>query len=158
MAARPKIPIPTQLKLWVLSVGRCEFPGCNTLVWRDDLTLKEDNFANIAHIVAASPKGPRGDVKKSTALSVSYENLMLVCLKHHKLIDGRNASTYTVEQLKEYKGKHEDRVRRQTAVGPENATTVVRFQANIRDRRVEVSVAQAYEALAPRYPADDKGV
>ncbi len=156
--SRLNIPDATRLKLWVLSGGRCEFPGCNELVWRDNLTLQEDNFAHVAHIVAASPDGPRGDDEKSPELQTDFDNLMLVCLTHSKLIDGRNAEKYSVEQLKEHKAKHEDRIRRQTAVGPENASTVVRFQANIRDRRVEVAIAQAYEALQPRYPADDKGV
>lgn len=155
---RLNIPDDVKLKLWAQSGGRCEFPGCNELVYRDGLTLKEDNFAHMAHIVAASPSGPRGDTEESPELQVDFDNLMLLCFDHHKLIDGKNATHYTIEQLREHKQNHEDRIRRQTAVGPEYATTVVRFQANIRDRRVEVSVPQAYEALHPRFPADDKGV
>jgi len=155
---RQKIPESVMLKLWVLSGGRCEFPSCNELVWRDDLTLKEDNFAHMAHIVAASPSGPRGDEELSPELQTDYDNLMLVCLKHSKLIDGRNEGDYTVEQLREYKTKHEERIRRQTSIGPESATTVVRFQSPIRDRKVTISRPQVYEALYPRFPADDKGV
>ncbi|MCX6753994.1 MAG: hypothetical protein NTV03_02995 [Candidatus Nomurabacteria bacterium] len=55
------IPQDVKLKLWVLSGGRCEFPGCNEYVWRDGLTLQEDNFSHMAHIVSDSPGGPRGD-------------------------------------------------------------------------------------------------
>jgi hypothetical protein len=29
---RPHIPIKTQLQLWVVSAGRCQFPGCNDFV------------------------------------------------------------------------------------------------------------------------------
>lgn len=157
-ARRKKIPAETMLKLWVLSGGRCEFPSCNELVWRDDITLKEDNFAHMAHIVAASPAGPRGDGTLSPELQIDYDNLLLLCAKHSKLIDGRNAENYTVEQLKDYKAKHEERIRRHTAIGPESATTVVRFQSPIRDRRVSISLPQVYGALYPRFPADDKGV
>ena len=146
------------LKLWVLSGGQYEFPSCNEMVWRDKLTLREDNFAHKAHIVAASPYGPRGDNELSPELEMNFDNLLLLCLKHSKLIDGKNADGYTVEQLRAYKSKHEDRIRRQTALGPENATTVVRFQSPIRDRRVAISKSQAYGALHPRFPADDKGV
>ncbi len=158
MSDRKKIPEAVMLKLWVLSGGRCEFPSCNELVWRDDLTLKEDNFAHMAHIVAASPKGPRGDNELSLEIQTDYDNLLLLCLKHSKLIDGKNSDGYTVEQLRECKTKHEERIRRQTSLGPENETTVVRFQSPIKDRRVSISKPQAYEALYPRFPADDKGV
>lgn len=157
MSDRKKIPEALMLKLWVLSGGRCEFPSCNELVWRDDLTLKEDNFAHMAHIIAASPNGPRGDEELSPELQTDYDNLLLLCLKHSRLIDGKNSGGYTVEQLREYKVRHEERIRRQTALGPENETTVVRFQSPIRDRRVSISKPQAYEALYPRFPADDKG-
>lgn len=146
------------LKLWVMSGGRCEFPCCNELVWRDELTLQEDNFAHMAHIIAASSNGPRGDEELSPELQIDYDNLLLLCLKHSKLIDGKNADAYTVEQLRDYKIKHEERIRRQTALGPESATTVVRFQSPIKDRRVEISRSQTYESLYPRFPADDKGV
>lgn len=146
------------LKLWVLAGGRCEFPSCNKIVWRDGLTLKEDNFAHIAHIVAASPAGPRGDAVKSKQLEVEFDNLILVCFDHSKLFDGKHQGEYTVEMLREYKTRHEDRIRRQTAIGPELATTVVRFMANIRERRVDISLAQAYEATQPRFPSDDKGL
>jgi hypothetical protein len=157
-ARRKKIPPETMLKLWVLSGGRCEFPSCNELVWRDDLTLKEDNFAHMAHVIAASPAGPRGDKTLSPKLQTDYDNLLLLCSKHSKLIDGRNSEGYTVEQLKDYKIKHEERIRRHTAIGPESATTVVRFQSPIRDRRVYISLPQVHGALYPRFPADDKGV
>lgn len=158
MADRQKIPPNVMLKLWVLSGGRCEFPSCNELVWRDELTLQEDNFAHMAHIIAASPNGPRGDENLSPELQTDYENLLLLCFNHSKLIDGKNSEGYTVEQLREYKAKHEERIRRQTSLGPESSTTVVRFQSPIKDRRVEISKPQAYESLYPRFPADDKGV
>ncbi len=157
-STRKNIPDHIALKLWVHAGGRCEFPSCNELVWRDKLTFKEDNFSHIAHIVAASPDGPRGKKDTSANLQVDFDNLMLVCLTHSKLIDGRNSSEYSTEQLREYKQKHEERIMRQTAIGPENATVPVRFQANIGERRVEVSKALTYQALYPLFPADDKGV
>jgi len=38
-------------------------------------------------------------------------NLMLLCLKHHKIIDG-DATTYTVEYLQIMKQQHEDKFRK----------------------------------------------
>ena len=155
---RPKIPEDVRLKLWVLSGGRCEFPGCNKPVWRDGLTLKDDNFAHMAHLVAASPDGPRGDRVLSPKLATNFSNLMLVCLDHSKLIDGKHRSDYTLEFLRKYKTKHEGRIRVQTAVGPDMATTVVRFLANVRERKMEISPSQAYEAIFPRFPSDERGI
>jgi len=155
---RPKIPEDVKLKLWVLSGGRCEFPGCNKYVWRDGLTLKEDNFAHMAHLVAASPDGPRGDKKLSPKLVSSFSNLMLVCLDHSKLIDGKHKSNYTLDFLRYYKAEHENRIKIQTGIGPDMGTTVLRFIANIKDRKMEITPTQAYEAIFPWFPSDEKGV
>jgi len=155
---RTKIPDDVRLKLWVLSGGRCEFPNCNDAVWCDDLTNKEDNFAHMAHIVASSPNGPRGDEELSQELQTDYENLMLVCLKHSRLIDGRNAGDYTIEQLREAKQKHEDRIQRQTAIGVEGPTAVFVFQSQIGDRRVVIAPSDSFSAIQTRPLADSKGV
>ena len=156
--SRPNIPEDVKLKLWVFSGGRCEFPGCNKPVWRDGLTLQDDNFAHMAHLVAASPDGPRGDKKLSPKLIKDFSNLMLVCLNHSKLIDGKHKSKYTLEFLRSYKAKHEERIRMQTAIGPDMATTVLQFVANIRERRMSISPSQAYDAIFPRFPSDEKGI
>lgn len=146
------------MKLWVKAGGRCEFPGCNEEVWRDGLTMQEDNFAHVAHIVASSPDGPRGDKTLSEELDTDFGNLLLLCQTHSKLIDGKHDSEYSIEQLKQYKTEHEERIQLQTSLGPDLKTTVVRFEAPIRERRVPVAIAQTYEALNGRYPGDDKGV
>lgn len=158
MSNRPNIPDQTKLKLWVLSGGRCEFPGCNKYVWQEGLTLKEDNFAHMAHIVAASPDGPRGDEALSEELATDFDNLMLLCLDHSKLIDGKNKSDFTIEYLREYKQSHEARIRRQTELQPNAITTVLRFVANIGDRPVTIPTNQTYQAILPRYPSDERGI
>lgn len=141
-----------------MSGGRCEFPSCNRPVWRDELTLKSDNFAHMAHIVAASPDGPRGDEILSPELDGDFSNFMLVCLDHSKLVDGENKSDFSVEDLREYKRKHEERIEMQTSVSPEMTTTVLRFIGNVRERKMEIPTSQTYEAITPRFPADSKGI
>ncbi len=158
MKNRPTISESTKLKLWVLSGGRCEFPGCNEYVWRDNLTLQEDNFAHMAHIVAAAPGGPRGDEILSPALITDFDNLILVCHDHSKLIDGKNKAQYTVEDLRKYKKAHEERIRRQTDLQPNAKTIVLRFIANIGDRPVQISVSEAHQGILPLFPADDRGI
>ena len=74
-------------RLWMLAGGRCEYRGCNKQLWRNDKTLEEMNKAYIAHIVADSPKGPRGDLVRSPLLADDLSNLMLLCDEDHRTID-----------------------------------------------------------------------
>ena len=63
--------------LWAISGGRCEYEGCNTPLYMDILTKKKYNKAYIAHIVADSLDGPRGDPERSEKLANEISNLML---------------------------------------------------------------------------------
>lgn len=148
------IPDDIKLKLWVLSGGRCEFPGCNKQLWRDGLTLKEDNFGEMAHVIAQSPDGPRGDGKLSTTHATDFENLMLLCATHHKLVDGKNKNDYPSDTLKAYKQEHERRIQLQTSLSDNMKTTVVLFKANIGSRVMNISLPQIYKAIQPRYPEE----
>src|SRR5574341_1151210 len=113
--SRSGIPIREQLKLWVRAGGRCEFRGCSKFLHRDGLTLKESNYADIAHIVAVSKKGPRGSHSLAQSKRNQSENLMLACKEHHKLIDSKeHESNYPVELLRQFKSEHEDRIHRLT--------------------------------------------
>lgn len=152
------IPQEVKLKLWVASGGRCEFLGCNDLVSQDNLTYQEDNFAHMAHIVADSPEGPRGDKDLSPEMAKDFDNLILVCLKHSKLIDGKNRGSYPIEDLRQHKKSHEDRIRRQTSLQPDNTTTVLRFIANIGDRAVTVPLSDSLHAILPKFSADEYGI
>ena len=158
---RPNIPPKTQLRLWVIAGGRCEFPGCNEFLLHDKLTLSAGNYSNIAHIISWTLTGPRGDKILSPKLATDISNLMLMCQMHSKAIDLKNnLTTYTVEYLRKCKTDHENRIHIQTNIDVSRKTTVVRLQTNIRGRRVELSQSDAYNALivAGRYPKDEKGI
>ena len=43
------------------AAGMCEFEGCNKRLFYDGVTLSKFNNAYVAHIVASSANGPRGD-------------------------------------------------------------------------------------------------
>jgi len=154
MNKRVKIDKEVILKLWVLAGGRCEM--CNKLIWRDDLTWDEANFANIAHIIAASPDGPRGDKSLSPKLQKDFSNLMLVCSQHNDLFDKpKFVKKYSVEALKEIKRKHEERIFRLNNMRPGRETTIVRLRSLIRGDIVEIPKDQIDKAVlecANRYP------
>ena len=69
------------------AAGMCEFEGCNKRLFYDGVTLSTFNNAYVAHIIASSENGPRGDKELSPQLSDNSDNLMLMCADHHKLID-----------------------------------------------------------------------
>jgi hypothetical protein len=96
--------------LWTVSGGRCSFKGCNKL-----LILNEDgklsNIAEKAHIIGH--KGPRyGFAQEYEYTDESLEdvnNLMMMCMDHHKLIDD-HPEQYPPDMLFRMKREHEERV------------------------------------------------
>jgi hypothetical protein len=87
----------TRKILWITAGGRCAL--CRDLLTTSDgLSV----FGEEAHIVARSPGGPRaGEVADLDG----YDNLILMCSKHHKLIDDQEG-IYTVETLRQMKVAH----------------------------------------------------
>ena len=71
-----KTTIPESVKrdLWFAAHGRCEFAGCNKVLFKHGITMDECNISNYAHIIGDSPKGPRGDKEKSKELAKDINN------------------------------------------------------------------------------------
>lgn len=158
--SKTKIPDKTKLELWVKAGGRCEFPGCNQVLWRDDVTLSKMNASYIAHIISDSPKGPRGHPVLSKQLAKEFSNLMLMCDKHHRLIDREKVDEHPVELLQQYKKQHEKRIEWITSLTPKRKTHVLSFAANIGNRKSVFSFEQICEALLSRnkYPVSNPGI
>ncbi len=151
---RPSIPGQVQRELWARAAGRCEFRGCNELLYLDDLTQKRSNLAVISHIVSYSPDGPRGDPVRSRALEKDIRNLMLTCRDHGKIIDdSAQEADYPEELLLEFKREHEQRVRMLTEAKDDAQTHVLLLQASIDARDLEIDPKAAFRAILPRYPA-----
>ena len=154
---RKNVPLHTKLKLFGRAAGRCEFSGCNKPIWRNELTLTEGNFGEVAHIIAASEDGPRGN-EKSADLQIEFDNLMLVCQRCHKEID-TNSKDYPADLLREWKWKHEDRIEIQTR-HPEDIhkSTVLLFSVNIGERIIPINPEVYRNAMFPKFPTDEKGI
>lgn len=105
--ARKKMSDAGFARLWARAGGRCQFRGCNCKLYEDELTQSNNNHGQIAHIIAFSPKGARGDKKLSELSDGKESNAMLMCHKHHYLIDYAEPEKYTVEILREMKAEHE---------------------------------------------------
>ncbi len=79
--------------------GRCMFEGCGVDLRIDNLSGKTGNYGYLAHNVASAEKGPRGIPGISTELSDDPENILLLCDKHHRLIDKIAAVDYPAHRL-----------------------------------------------------------
>jgi len=93
-------------KLWGLAAGRCSFPGC------DDECIKfagEDatTVGEMAHVIAQSPKGPRG---VSAGGADTYANLILLCPSHHREVDKAPDGKFPPQVLLDWKRRHEEEV------------------------------------------------
>ena len=154
---RPRIPAAVRYELWARAAGRCEFRGCNKLLYKDSLTQKQSNLATIAHIVAWTPSGPRGDEQRSAKLATDIGNLMLCCKKHGDMIDKKSlVDEYPEELLIEFKKEHEKRVRMLTEAAEDAQTHVLLIQAAIDQKEFSISQKAAFRAILPRYPAEEE--
>ena len=136
--------------LFAKAAGRCQFEGCNKPVLFDELTLREYNKSNVAHIVASSPKGARGDAVRSHQLSDKLSNLMLMCPEHHKLIDDFE-DDYPEERLLEMKQTHESAIAAQCDLIYTEPTELLMVSSPIKGRfPVKISFKSCADAVMPQ--------
>lgn len=155
---RPNISAKIKLQVWSATGGRCAFRGCNIELWFDGLTLMSSALGDMAHIIGASSNGPRGGTD-SAILAKEPENIMLLCLSHHRLVD-ENPILFTADILRKMKADHENRIRRATSIIEEAQTEILIFKANIADRPVDVDLDEAKRTIFNRgyYPASEFGL
>lgn len=154
---RAKIEQHKVFELWSKSGGRCEFKGCNKELWQEGLTSTKVNTSNIAHIIAASEDGPRGDKILSPKLAKDVSNLMLLCKEHHHdIIDKALVDIYTVDVLRKMKKEHEDRIRIVTNIKPDKKSKILIYSTKIGKRAVHLSEENIANTLLPeKYPDGD---
>jgi len=159
LMSKTSIPEPTRLLLWGKAAGRCQYDGCNKQLYIDGLTKYEFNSAYIAHIVADSENGPRGDKVRSQLLAKDINNLMLLCDEHHRLVDKIDVKGHPEERLLEMKQKHEQRLEILTAIQEDKRSNVILYGANIGQHNSSISWQKAAEAMIPlRYPTSSSAI
>lgn len=90
-------------RLFAYSGNICAFPECNERL----IDVEGDFVGQICHIEAAEPGGERYNDAMTDEDRRSYENLLLLCYKHHVKTD--DVIRYPVVALKKMKGDHEAR-------------------------------------------------
>jgi hypothetical protein len=102
-------PTPRTLKLlWGRAGGRCSFPDCKRELMVSGSSADDEVITGeVAHIVAQGKlEGPRRDFDPPGGDLHGYQNLILLCEEHHKLVDGQ-PNTYTVQKLVQMREDHE---------------------------------------------------
>ncbi|WP_037587246.1 SAVED domain-containing protein [Stenoxybacter acetivorans] len=92
--------------VWRDSHGRCMFTGCGQHLGTDNLSGEQGNFSYLAHNVASSERGERGIPILSEKLSNESDNILLLCDKHHRLIDKIAGCDYPASRLSEMRVRH----------------------------------------------------
>ena len=141
-------------QLLIKSGGRCQYMGCNKSLYQDLVTKRNFNQSYIAHIVADSPGGARGDSIRSGLLGNELSNLMLLCDTHHRLIDTEDVVGHPESFLHEMKKKHEERIERLTAISPDMQSHIVTYKTNVGAHTPVLTYESVKEFLLPtHYPA-----
>lgn len=102
----------TKRIVWIQAAGHCELCGTDLMYdYRAGLPMR---WGEVAHILPASPKGPRGRQEHSDgqaqARTNDSANLMLLCPSCHDKID-RDADGYPENDLSGLHGAYLDRIR-----------------------------------------------
>jgi hypothetical protein len=92
----------TVKRLFALSRNRCAYPKCDTPIVHSSGTITGE----VCHIRAQSAGGPRFDPRQSDEARHAFENLLLLCSVHHRIVDDR-PDTYTVQLLADMKEMRE---------------------------------------------------
>ena len=94
--------ISTIKRLFAMSGNLCAFPGCPVHMVEGTGTVTGE----ICHIKSQRPDGPRHDADQTDEECQSYGNLILLCARHHKIVD-RETDRYSAEAVLKMKSMHE---------------------------------------------------
>jgi len=103
-----RLSVSTIKALFAVSGNVCAFPEC-----KQPIVDQSSNviIGELCHIKAKSSGGPRYDPQQTEEERQKFDNLLLMCATHHKIIDERT-DEFPVGRLIEIKKQHETKYRR----------------------------------------------
>lgn len=139
MTKRKNISQNTERLLWAMSAGRCE--KCGRLIYQHPLSKSVGNFAQIAHNLPVSDRGPRSEYKQidETKNIDDIQNLLLLCYDCHKEIDEIHPKDYPPELLKRIKSDFEQFIVKATNINRVIPTTVLKYSPNLHGKRLLIT-------------------
>ena len=143
--------------LWGRSASRCAM--CRRELIMPDTSVDDESIVgDECHIVSAVPGGPRHDPRFPQERMHDYDNLLLLCKVHHKLVDDQELE-YTASRLTSIKATHETWVSEQ--LNPSSHTplphvrrmlkNVPAFLKRIRSGKALLAIVNNACAFAPYY-------
>ena len=149
-------------ELWARAAGRCQFNGCNRLLYKSPVTQERVNISEKAHIYSFSEEGPRGwgPFKMNPKGLNEVKNLMLMCHDCHKTIDqDQEGIKYSALLLQKWKIEHELRIITVAGIVANKKSHVVFYGSNIGEQRSPLQQEDAMAAMFPeRYPVSENPV
>ncbi len=92
--------------LWSGSGGYCQNPNCRNFFFTFFESGEITSIEELAHVIAQSNGGPRGQNQLPLAQRDEYENIILLCPNCHSLVD-KNPNQFPEGLLLDWKLKHE---------------------------------------------------
>lgn len=99
----------TRRRLWSESGGYCQNPECGEFLFPDD---REVDFAEMAHIIAATSSGARDAPKAvmSEEQRAHHGNLAVLCANCHTRVD-KDTEHYPIQIMREWKARHQTKLK-----------------------------------------------
>lgn len=131
----------TRKILWGRSGNRCAI--CRRELVLDATTSDDESVVGEeCHIVSGKVDGPRYDPAFPPERLDEYENLILLCRIHHKMIDDQCA-TYTAEMVRDRKATHETWVSSNLSERkPVPPVRIRRIKENLPSRLIRLTTGQ----------------
>jgi len=143
--------VKTQKYIWGLFAGRCAI--CKEAVIHEANGSEASLIGEIAHIVGSRPDSARYDHLMSENERDGSDNLLLLCRKHHKIIDDHEIK-YTVRNLQIIRSEHLDWLEGQLQPVIPWRLQVSSFTYLNVPRLLEYAVLQGYRVHSPQVPAN----
>jgi hypothetical protein len=146
--------VNTIKRLFAVSGNTCAVPRCREPIIDGGVVV-----GDMCHIRAANPNGPRYDPAQTEAERHAFENLVLLCKKHHAIVD-TDSHQYTVSVLTRMKEEHESKQHVRFAISDSLAMRLALFGAGAGAAsmisEVGRTVRDLVKVLSELFPAKSK--
>jgi hypothetical protein len=147
VTGRVRITAVSKLRLFAQAAGFCENPTCLRDLFLD-LGGGPIHVGEMAHIVAATRGGPRGEWDLDLDDRAGFENVILLCPTCHTAVDKAPAD-FPVDELRRWRATHVQRVR--DAVGAQ------RYASRADARRVIAPLFAQNQQIHADYGPESPG-
>lgn len=96
----------TRVMIWGSAGRTCSHPKCGKVLISETEGGNRSLIGEIAHIISPKPDGPRHSDRIPADQLDAFNNLILLCQEHHKIIDD-HPSEFSIELMRKWKAEHE---------------------------------------------------